>query len=399
MPSSTYAVVSSADWKLGSGKVDDVLVTEVLGHPYAELEDRCRNAVEQFVVGTYDESVGAARHYYSARDQRMDEFDSGNFLIALNFLTMYDRYGDEEMLNRAESCYRWAYDNCTETHPMFTWQGGVRDGFAPHELYVKYTADAFITALALHARRPSADFEHHIVQYHSFLKRARRAGFKFTFNRQTYAWTDVGFSWNGFGGPVLAYLQAHETLGDSGFLDEALLWGRYGLDRQGGDGGYYLLDGEFWNSDLTALELRALVHLHEVTGEADYLNAARRYADWLVKHQRDDGAWPIGIDLDGEVCAPNVGPGDMPNIAMSLVRLHMAHPEQVYLDAAVGAVRFAIGTQLASPGQRYWDDPRARWGFWSWVPAYDWTLSGDQVVHHVRGIMMLADYLGRSERR
>lgn len=395
MSHSTYAVVSSADWGLAEGPLDDQAVTQALGHPYAELERRCRNAVEEFVLGTYDESVGAARHYYSALEQRMDEFDSGNFLIGLNFLTMFDRYGDEEMLRRAESCYRWAYDNCTETHPMFTWQGGVRDGFAPHELYVKYTADAFVTALALHARRPSDDYLHQIAQYHSFLKRARRAGFKFTFDRSTYTWTDVGFSWNGFGGPVLAYLQAHETLGDPRYLEEAKLWGDYGLSRQEPDGGFYLLDREFWNSDLTALELRSLVHLHEVTGEAAYLRAARQYADWLVKHQRPDGAWPIGIDIDGEVCAPNVGPGDMPNIAMSLVRLHMHAGDQAYLDSAVRAVRFAIGKQLVSAQQPYWDDERARWGFWSWEPAYDWTLSGDQVVHHARGIILLADYLGR----
>lgn len=395
MPRSTFAVVSSSDWRLDTGEIKDEAVVETFGHSYAELELRCRNAVEQFVLGTYDETVGAARHYYSALEQRMDEFDSGNFLIAINFLTMYDRYGDEAMLRRAESCYRWAYQNCTETHPMFTWQGGVRDGFQPHELYVKYTADAFVTALALHSRRPSEEYLHQISQYHSFLKRARTAGFKFTFNRNSYTWTDVGFSWNGFGGPVLGYLQAYETLGDRRFLEEAKLWGDHGISRQHPDGGFYLLDGEFWNSDLTALELRALVHLYEVTDEKGYLESASRYADWLVRHQRDDGAWPIGIDIDGEVCAPNIGPGDMPNIAMSLLRLHLARPDRNHLDAAVAAVRFAIGKQLTSPDQPYWDDPKARWGFWSWEPAYDWTLSGDQVVHHTRGIMMLADYIGR----
>ena len=398
MSRSTYALVSSSDWGLDAGPLDNEEVVRVLGHPYAELEQRCRKAVEEFVLGTYDETVGAARHYYSALEQRMDEFDSGNFLIALNFLTMYDRYGDEEMLRRADSCYRWAYDHCTETHPMFTWQGGVRDGFQPNELYVKYTADAFITALALHARRPSEDYLHQIAQYHSFLKRARRAGFKFTYDRNTYTWTDVGFSWNGFGGPVLAYLQAYQSLGESRFLEEAKLWGDYGVSRQEPDGGFYLLDREFWNSDLTALELRSLVHLHEVTGEPQYLDAAGQYADWLVKHRRSDGAWPIGIDIDGEVCAPNVGPGDMPNIAMSLVRLHMHTADQSHLDAATAAVRFALARQLSGPGQPYWEDERARWGFWSWEPAYDWTLSGDQVVHHTRGIMLVADYVGRGYR-
>jgi len=391
---SLFAAVSSTDWALNQGELHDDVVVDALDLPYVELETRCRNAVEEFVVGTYDAEVGAVHHYYSAPEQRMDEFDSGNFLIALNFLTMYDRYGDEEMLKRAESCYAWAYQNCTETHPMFTWQGGVRDGFNLQELYAKYTADAFITALALHARRPRAEYIHHIKQYHSFLKRARVAGFMFTYDRASYSWKNHGFSWNGFGGPILAYLQAHETLGDPLYLAEAERWGEHALSHQSPDGGYYLLDGEFWNSDLTALELRSLVHLFELTSDSRYLQAAQKFAGWLIKHQRPDGAWPIGIDADGEVCAPNVGPGDMPNIAMSMIRLHMSDPDPRFLQSAINAVRYGIRHQV-TPGSPYWEDPSARWGFWSWDPGYDYTLSGDQVVHHVRGIMMLADYLGR----
>ncbi len=394
MSVSPFAAISSSDWDLEAGSLDEQTVEEVLGLPYSELEMRCRKAVEEFVVGTYDSQVGAVHHYYSAPEHRMDEFDSGNFLIALNFLTMFDRYGDPEMLNRAESCYRWAYQNCTETHPMFSWQGGVRDGFSPNELYVKYTADAFLTVLALHARQPREEYSLHIKQYHSFLKRARQAGFMFTYDKATYSWKNHGFSWNGFGGPVLAYLQAATSLQDAEYHAEAVKWGEHGLTCQSDNGAFYLLDGEFWNSDLTALELRSLVHLFETTSDARFLTSARRYADWLIDQQREDGAWPIGIDRDGEVCAPNVGPGDMPNIAMSLIRLHMSDPEPKLLESAIKAVRYAISQQLV-PGSPYWEDPAARWGFWSWDPAYDYTLSGDQVVHHVRGIMMLADYLGR----
>lgn len=395
MRQTSFIPVSSSDWSLNEGTLDDSRVEQILGVSYSELEVRCRKAVEEFIVGTYDADVGAVHHYYSASEKRMDEFDSGNFLIAMSFITMYDRYGDEEMLTRAENCYQWAYKNCTETHPMFSWQGGVRDGFNPKELYVKYTADALTTLLALYARRPKEIYKLHIAQYHSFLKRARQAGFMFTYDRANYQWRNFGFSWNGFGGPVLAYLQAHELFGEARYLEEAKLWGENALGLQSDDGCFYLLDREFWNSDLTPLEMRALVHLFEVTSDSRYLEAAKRFADWVLKNQRHDGAWPIGIDQEGEVCAPNVGPGDMPNIAMSLIKLHMVDAQPKYLESAILAIRYAISQQVL-PGCPYWEDSRARWGFWSWDPGYDFSLSGDQVVHHVRGIMLVADYIGRS---
>jgi hypothetical protein len=394
MTTTPFLFISSADWDLPSGAAGTDRVEALLGLPYAELEHRCRLAVYDFVVGCFDDQQGATRHYYEAPAHRYDELDSGNFLIALNYLTMYDRYEDDAMLDRAERSYLWAYKNRVVNHPMMSWQGGVRDDFAPHELYVKYTADALTAVLALRARRPREEYDLHIAQYHNFLKQARKAGFAFTYDSTTHEWRDRGFVWRGFGGPVLAYLQAHDTLGDDIYRTEAVAWAEYGLTQIEDDGAMYLLDGEFWNSDLAALELRAFVHVFEVTGDDRFRDAACRYANWLVAHQRADGAWPIGIDRDGEVCAPNVGPGDMSNIAISLVRLHFVTHDAAYLDAAVGAVRYAIGQQLCGPEQRYYEDDAARWGFWSWDPPYDYTLSGDQVVHHVRGIMAIADVVG-----
>lgn len=396
MTQTPFLMISSADRGLDSAPITrGSACVELLGVDYDELKERCRNAVYSFVVRTFDPTVGACHHYYEAPKHRYDEFDSGNFLIGINFLAMYDRYGDSAMLARAESCYHWAYRNCVETHPMLTWQGGVRDGFAPHELYVKYTADALTLLLALQARRPRPDFEVHFAQYHSFLKRAREAGFAATFDKRSYTWRSRGFAWRGFGGPVLAYLQAHAMLRDDRFVNQARAWADYGLGQQETNGAMYLLDGDFWNSDLTALELRALTLISDVTSDRRYLDAARRYADWLLQHQRHDGAWPIGIDRDDEVCAPNVGPGDMPNIALSLVLLHQRTGDNRYLDGAVAAVRYAISQQVAHPGDEYFQDINARWGFWSWDPRADYTLSGDQVVHHIRGIIAVADYVMR----
>ena len=69
--------------------------------------------------------------------------------MAVNYLTIYDMTGAPHLLERAEDCFHWAYNHATETYPMFTWQGGVRDGFKHNELYVKYTGDAFLTCITL----------------------------------------------------------------------------------------------------------------------------------------------------------------------------------------------------------------------------------------------------------
>ncbi|GBE23636.1 MAG TPA: hypothetical protein ENH00_04565 [Actinobacteria bacterium] len=395
-----YAPVSSADWGLApASSTTDGSVRANLGVAYDELERRCRLAVYEFLCRCYDEEAGALHHYYRADTRELSGMDSGNFLMALCFLTMYDRYGDESMLRRAERCYRWAYDNCTETHPMFTWQGGVRDEFAPAELYTKYTSDALTTCAVLHLRAPRDEYLHHAAQYHNFLKQAREAGFMATYHRDSHRWTDHGFSWNTFGAPAIAYLELREATGDDRFLEHAKAWVDHGLELQADDGAFYLLDDTFWNSDLTALELRALVFVHELTGEGRYLEAAVRFAGWLLGRQREDGAWPIGIDRDGEVVAPNVGPGDMPNIAMSLVRLHQHTGDERHLEAAVRACRYAIGMQAIPEGRypEYLDDPHVKWGFWSWEPLYDHSLSGDQLVHHVRGLILVADYLASCE--
>jgi rhamnogalacturonyl hydrolase YesR len=392
-----FQTISPADWGYHvPGDKGREKIKQVFGHSYEELERRTKNAVYEFVNRLYDEKEGALHHYYRADNQYISEMDSGNYLMAINFLLMNDRYGDSEMLRKAENCFQWAYRNCTETHPMFTWQGGVQDGFKTNELYVKYTGDAFWVCLALYKRTGNEDYMFYAKQFHSFFKQARKAGFKYKYDTNTYQWMDTGFVWRAFGFPVTAYLEFYELTGDEAYLEHAIAWGEHGLTLQREDGGFYLIDGQFWNSDLTAPELRGLVFLYEATKDERFIAAAQRYADWLIDHQREDGAWPIGIDEDGEICAPNVGPGDVPNIAMSLIRLHENTHKQKYLDSAVSAVRYSLVMQAVEDGRYpyYLDDPHVKWGFWSWEPLYDYSLSGDQSVHHIRGILFVADYIG-----
>ncbi|MBB5173887.1 hypothetical protein [Texcoconibacillus texcoconensis] len=392
-----FQTISPKDWDLTepdhAGKEK---VKEMLGISYDEIQTRSKNAVYEFLDRLYNKEEGALHHYYRADNKFISEMDSGNFLMAINYLVMYDRYQDDTMLEKAANCFKWAYENWTETHPMFTWQGGVKDGFKQNELYVKYTGDAFWACLALYKRTKDEDYLFYLKQFHNFMKQARKAGFKYKYDTNTYQWSDTGFCWRGFGFPVTAYLEWYELTKDEIYLEHAIAWGEHGLTLQAEDGGFYLIDGEFWNSDLVAPELRGLVFLYEVTKQEKFLVAAKKFADWLIEYQREDGAWPIGIDTDGDVCAPNVGPGDMPNIGISFIRLHQNTGEQKYLDSAIKTVKYGLEMQ-AIEGARYpyyLEDPHVKWGFWSWEPLNDYSLSGDQSVHHIRGMLFLADYIG-----
>lgn len=391
-----FETVSPSGWGLANQVPHSDAVTATLGLAYRDVVLRCRQAVYSFLDGLYNPDVGALHHYYRADTDYTSEIDSGNYLMTLNFLVMFDLFADDAMLERAISCFRYSVEHFTETHPMFFWQGGVRDGFRPREVWVKYTGDAFWAALALYRRTKDEAFMQEIYKFHNFFKRAREAGFRYTFDTELYTWKDTGNVWRAFGFPVTAYCELYEQTGDAAYLEHALAWGDHGLSLQAEDGAFHLLDGRFWNSDLVAPELRGLVYLWELTREAKYRDAATRFADWLLTVQRPDGSWPLGIDLDGEVCVHTVGPGDMPNIAISLIRLHAATQHHPYLQSAVRAVRYGMSMQACEGGAYplHLDNPRVKWGFWSWDPLYDYSLSGDQSVHHIRGMLFLASYLG-----
>lgn len=393
---SGFATVVPQDWGMPPASFDgDPLVERALGVAPERLRARLVHALRDFVGGLYDEDVGALRHYYRPDVQYLSEFDSGNFLMALNFLVLHDLESDAEALTRARSCYDYAMEHYCDRHPMAFWQGGVRDGFRPAELWVKYTGDAAWLAAALYRRTRDDAYLFDLRRFHNFFKRAREAGFAYTFDTHRYAWRRTGNVWRAFGFPLTAYLELFEATDDPHYLSEAVNWGRHGLSLQEENGSFLLIDGQFWNSDLTAPELRGLVNLWEVTGDDAYLRSAVRFADWLLERQRPDGAWPLGIDRDGEVCAETVGPGDPPNIALSLVRLHGATGDDAYLRSAIRAVRYGLSMQACEEGRypEYLTDSRAKWGFWSWEPLHDTSLSGDQSIHHVRGALFLVSYL------
>ena len=390
-----YETVSPHGWGLPlPTEAADRLLADCVGLTWREILETARR-VGEFVLGLYDEDAGALHHYYEATTGRLGPLNQSNFLMALNFVTLYDLFGQADMLERARRCFHWATEHWCETHPTLFWRGGVRDGERPQDLWVKYTGDALWLAQALERRLPSASQRQAIAMFHSFLRRARENGFACTFDRSAFAWRSRGNVWHAFGFPVTAYLELHEASGDERYLREAVAWGEHALTLQADNGLFYLIDGEFWNSDLTAPELRGLVFLWEATGRRRYLRSARRFADAVLALQNPDGSWPLGVDREGERAIEVVGPGDGPNIAMSLIRLHAATGEASYLDAALRAVRYGLSMQAEEGGKYpvHLDDPRVRHGFWSWDPLYDQTLSGDQSVHHLRGLVFTASYV------
>jgi hypothetical protein len=200
--------------------------------------------------------------------------------------------------------------------------------------------------------------------------------------------------WQSFGRIIEAYLYLYEVSKDNRWLGRALSWGEWSLTLQAPDHTYYLINGEYYNSDIAADELRALTFLYEQTLLPQFLSAARRFADWHLHRQRPDGAWLLTIDRFSHPVSEYVGPGDVPNIAIALFRLHRASDDPRYAASALRAMHYVLSRQV-TPGSDhpYVEDENALWGLWSWDPYYDYTMSGDQVAHLARGIWFTLDYL------
>jgi len=88
------------------------------------------------------------------------------------------------------------------------------------------------------------------------------------------------------------------------------------------------------------------------------------------------------------------GPGDMPNIAIALLLAHKVTGDSKYVDGAAKALRYTLTQQQLPDGDGpYVGDSNTHWGFWSWDPPYDYTMSADQSTHHCRGYWFFIDYI------
>jgi hypothetical protein len=390
----TLGLISPQDWSLDIADLDPEATLPGVERTAGEIETRIRGALREWLPTYVDSETGALVGYYRPTDGFREPPQTANLIGSWLFLAAYDRDGDEAYLERARTALDFYYRAFVVSHPMSVVAGGARDGVAGHQVWTKFSAEFLIGALGLYDRTEDAAWLRRAEQSGRYLMQAARHGFAPMYNLDDHRWTDLTVGWDSWGRAVEACLLLGEATGDAGWRDLAVAWGEHGLEIQAENGCFYLIDAEYFNTDLTADELRGLCFLYEVTGMPRFLDAAQRFADWLLEHQRADGAWVMTLDRDDNVVMPTVGPGDMPNIAVALLRLHHLTGEARYLEAALGAFRYALSTQvLPGSGEPFEDDPSIRWGFWSWDPYYDYTQSPDQATHHVRGLMFLLDYV------
>jgi hypothetical protein len=386
-----FGVISPQDWGLPVASDLSDSPVETLGVSFAELETRARAATYQWLVRQFDNKTGAFHGHYRAPDGYFEPPQTVNLIAPWQLLAAYDRYRDSQLLAMAQSAAVWFYQRHVVDHPMSIAAGGVRDGAAADELWTKFSAEEAITCLGLFTRTGEHMWMNRAVQSGRYLVQARRHDFAPRYSLSAGKWLELG--WDSWGRTIEANLLLWQARNQECWLEEALLWGEHALKIQASNGSFYLMDGEYYNTDLTADELRGLTMLHEATGRDDFLRAAQRFADWLLSIQTANGAWPLTVDRDGNVVMPTVGPGDVPNIGIAMLRLYHVTHDQRYLESALRATRYSLSVQvIPTSSHPYKDDEAARWGFWSWDPYYDYTLSADQSTHHVRGMWFVIDY-------
>src|SRR5690606_30475519 len=155
--------------------------------------------------------------------------------------------------------------------------------------------------------------------------------------------------------------------------DQPLDWAQipcaYALLAQPENGSAYLIDADYYNTDLAADERRALVLLYDVSQRSPPLHAPRLFTDLRLSWHAADGSSPLPIDRDDDIVMPSVGPGDVTNIAVGLLRLHPMTGDVRYLHSVYRALRYSLSVQIAPDSRHpYQQDEKVRWGFWSWQP-------------------------------
>jgi hypothetical protein len=124
-------------------------------------------------------------------------------------------------------------------------------------------------------------------------------------------------------------------------------------------GGMHWVEAD-WNpyrgaANVTSLASELAVHLYEETGEAQYLDWARRTYDWVrVALSRGDGLYANGILLDGTV-EETLWTYNSGSMVGAAALLHRATGEQRYLDLARADAAGAVDHWIR--GDRLYDQP------------------------------------------
>lgn len=387
-----FGIVSPSEWGLEPADQSKLKAWLSVGVDAEDWEERARQATYHWLMRNWVEEAGAFAGHYHAPSHTHEPPQLTNLLAPWQLMAAYDRYGDDELLHKAKRAADWLNDNLVETHPMSMVVGGVRDAWRPEEVWTKFTAEFVMENLALCDRLGDAEYMRRALQSIRFLTQAELHDHACEYDHRSQMWMQRG--WQSFGRTIEAFLELYEATEDNRWLGRALAWGEYGLTLQAPDDCFYLINGEYYNTDVAADELRALTFLYEQTKLPQFLRAAKSFADWHIRSQRPDGAWLLTIDRWSRPVSEYVGPGDVPNLAISFLSLHRCTGDPQYIQAALKGMHYVLERQVI-PGssEPYSDDENVMWGIWSWDPYYDYSMSGDQVTHFARGIWFVLDYL------
>ena len=367
-------------------------VLRQIGLSVAQIEKRVRHNVQDWLPRQFLGDHGAFAGFYDARTRHFAPPQTANLIAPWELLAAYDRLGGDEFLHRARSCLDWLHLHMVDDHPMSLVLGGVVDNLKPNQVWTKYTADYVLSNLALYERTGDEELLRRAAQSGRFLIQSASHGFRPKYDLWQERWLDQG--WQSFGRVALALWSLHKVTGETHWFERAVNWCQYGQTLAATNGCFYLVHEQYYSSDVAADELRALLQLYLDTGYDSFLQAATRFADWHVQAQRPEGSWCLTVDRSEVPVGQYVGPGDIPNIACALLLLHRHTDVLDYAASAVRAARYALSTQaVPGTGQPYEEDESTHWGFWSWQPPYDYTMSVDQSTHHVRGLWAVIDYL------
>jgi len=385
--------ISPKGWDLepAPGFQEPILVE--LGLDPSKLEERARNNTYHWLRQHFNDDFGAFHGFYDPRFQTFAEPQTVNLIAPFQCMAAFDRYQDGELLDMAQRSADWLNNNMVETHPMSLVLGGVRDNIKPTQLWTKYTADYVTLNLGLWERLENEAYLHRATQSSLFLLQSQNHHFAPKYDHWHEQWLVRG--WQSFGRVIVAMLALQEFTDERIWEERARAWADFSLSVQADNGCFYLINNTYYSSDIAADEIRGLIRSYLRSGEKTFLRASLAFADWHLDNQQPNGAWPVSEDRSGQPVTEYVGPGDIPNIAISLLLAHKVTKEPKYIVSAVKALKYSL-TQQQLPdeeGAPYLDDPKTHWGFWSWDPHYDYTMSADQSTHHARAYWFFLDYL------
>lgn len=384
--------ISPRGWGLEPAGERDSEFLSAIGLAKDDLESRARHNTFDWLRGQFNNEFGAFHGFYDARTRTLALPQTVNLIAPFQLMAAFDRFEDAELLAMARRSSDWIEANIVETHPMSLVLGGVLDNIKPTQLWTKYTADYVTLNLGLWRRLREGEHLARAIRGSKFLLQSQNHGFAPKYDHWHERWIERG--WQSFGRVIVAMLALCECTRDHKWQERAKAWAEYGLSLQAENGCFYLINNDYYSSDIAADEIRGLILVHWRTGDRRFLSAAVRFADWHLKNQRPDGAWALSEDRWGEEVTEYIGPGDVPNLSIALLKVHRATGDLKYIVGAVKALRYSL-TQQQLPdreGQPYVEDPATHWGYWSWDPHYDYTMSADQSTHHVRGYWFFLDY-------